>query len=156
MIDIEKMLSFDEGYKLTVYRCTAGFLTGGIGHNFDADPALHIMSRRVRFGDKISPDEVLSLFDYDIKNVMAGLNRRVGFFKTAPDNIKAVLINMAFQMGIVRLLKFKKMLASMQAGDYEQAALEIADSKYYTDTTSRARRMINTVKGFTPKEYLAV
>ena len=154
-IDIQKMLMFDEGYKLTVYRCSAGYLTGGIGHNFDADPALKIMHRKVRFGDKLSPDEALALFDYDLKKVMRGLKTSLPFFELAPENIQAVLINMAFQLGINGLLRFKKMLAAINIGDYEKAAMEIEDSKYYTDTPNRARRVMWMCVGSIDKHYLA-
>lgn len=154
-IDIQKMLTYDEGYKLTVYRCSAGYLTGGIGHNFDADPALKIMHRKVKFGDKLSPDEVIALFDYDIKKVMMGLKTSLPFFDEAPENIRAVLINMAFQMGINGLLKFKKMLGAMAIGDYEKAAMQIENSKYYTDTPNRARRVMWMCLGSIDKHYLA-
>lgn len=154
-IDIQKMLTYDEGYKLTVYRCTGGFLTGGIGHNFDADPALNIMHRKMKFGDKLSPDEALALFDYDVKKVMMGLKTSLPFFNDAPEHIRAVLINMAFQMGINGLLKFKKMLRAMEEGDYEKAAMQIEDSKYYKDTPNRARRVMWMCLGSIDKHYLA-
>lgn len=155
VIDIERMLTYDEGYRLTVYRCSAGFLTGGIGHNFDADPALKIMHRKVKFGDRLSPDEVIALFDYDIKKVLMGLKTSLPFFDDAPENIRAVLINMAFQMGINGLLKFKKMLGAMESGDYEGAAMQIEDSKYYKDTPNRARRVMWLCVGSIDKHYLA-
>lgn len=154
MIDIQKMLTADEGYKLTVYRCSKGFLTGGIGHNFDADPAFNIMQRPIRFGDKISPDEVIALFDYDIKKVMTGLKKRINNFNEMPENYRAVLINMAFQMGVSGLLGFKKMLAAMSYRDDNVAAHEIKDSKYYSDTPNRAKRMIALIRGNVPREYL--
>lgn len=156
LIDIQKMLTYDEGYRLTVYRCTKGFLTGGIGHNFDADPALKIMHRKVKFGDKLSPDECLALFDYDIKKVMMGLKTSLPFFDSAPENIRAVLINMAFQMGVHGVLGFGDMIDAMAIGDYEKAAIEIEDSKYYKkDTPNRARRVMWMCVGSIDKHYLA-
>ena len=152
-IDIRNMLQYDEGYKLMVYRCTGGYLTGGIGHNFDADPAIHIMHRKVKFGDRVSPDEAVALFEYDLGKVMMGLKKRVSFFNSSPENIKAVLINMAFQMGIDGLAKFKRMLKAMDEGDYEAAADHILDSKYAKDTPSRARRMSRLCVGLVDKHY---
>lgn len=154
MIDIKKMLMADEGYKLIVYRCSAGYLTGGIGHNFEADPAFNIMQRPMHFGAKISPDEAFALFDYDVRKVMAGLNGRLPGFNDMPENYKAVLVNMAFQMGIGGLMRFKKMLAAMSFKDDKATINEIIDSKYYSDTRNRAKRMVALIRGNIPKEYL--
>ena len=47
---------------------------------------------------------------------------------------------MAFQMGLAGLLSFKRTLASIAAGDYEQASREMLDSKWASQTPKRAQR----------------
>jgi hypothetical protein len=48
---------------------------------------------------------------------------------------------MAFQMGARGLLEFKKMLQAAQEGDYGTAALHMVDSKWATQTSTRAHRL---------------
>jgi lysozyme len=53
----------------------------------------------------------------------------------------AVLINMAFQMGIRGLLRFKRMLGSVEDGQYDEAAMEMVDSLWAQQTPERAKRL---------------
>jgi len=54
-------------------------------------------------------------------------------------------MNMCF-MGIQKLLKFKKMLAAAEAGDYDKAADEILDSKYAKQVGARATRLAQMMR----------
>ena len=47
---------------------------------------------------------------------------------------------MVYNLGITRLLKFKKMLAALDSGDYELAATEMLDSRYARQVKGRAKR----------------
>lgn len=53
----------------------------------------------------------------------------------------AVLENMCYNMGINRLLTFRKALAAGKAGDYALSSLEMLDSKWATQTGARAQRL---------------
>lgn len=52
-----------------------------------------------------------------------------------------VIANMAFNLGINRLLKFKKFLGALQEHDFETAAVEMMDSKWATQVGPRATRL---------------
>lgn len=49
-----------------------------------------------------------------------------------------VLINMCFNLGIYRLLGFKKMLAALERRDYIQASIEMMDSRWAKQVGGRA------------------
>ena len=49
---------------------------------------------------------------------------------------------MGYQLGLNRLLGFKRMLAALERGDYRAASDEMLDSKWaISDTPARARRL---------------
>ena len=64
-----------------------------------------------------------------------------------------VLVDMAFNMGIVGLLSFKRTLATIQAGDYQQAATMMLDSRWAGQVGQRAERLAHMmVTGKDPRE----
>ena len=117
----------DEGLKLKPYRCTAGKLTIGVGRNLD--------------DVGISASEAMMLLDHDIERVLAQLNMHLPWWHKLSENRARVLINMAFQLGINGLLKFKNTLTLIQAEKYQDAAKAMLDSKWAQQTPNRARRL---------------
>ena len=53
---------------------------------------------------------------------------------------------MAFNLGITRLQKFKKMFAALNAGDYHKASEEGLDSKWAKQVYNRAKRLMNRLR----------
>lgn len=153
MININKMLSYDEGYKLTVYNCSEGFATCGTGHNLIADPATSILKRHLKVGDKITEAEAIQLFAHDLEKVQAGIQAKIPYFNTLPINYQIVITNMTFQMGIGGVLQFKRMLAAMRIEDTAAIVNSMKGSKWYKQTTNRANRLISVINGVIPKEY---
>ena len=52
---------------------------------------------------------------------------------------------MAFNLGINRLLKFKKFIKAMQEGEFETAAKEMMDSRWAKQVGPRATRLRDRV-----------
>jgi lysozyme len=57
------------------------------------------------------------------------------------DARQAVLIGMAFQMGLKGLLQFKRTLGSIEDGQFSEAAAEMLDSAWAKQTPARAMRL---------------
>jgi lysozyme len=117
----------NEGSRSRPYICTAGKLTIGRGRNLD---------------DKgLSPVEIEFLFQNDISDAFIDANTFYSDFNMLDDVRKTVILDMVYQLGLPKLLQFKKFRAFVIAQDYKKAAAEILDSKYAkTDTPSRAYR----------------
>jgi lysozyme len=124
---LKEELIRDEGMKLKVYKCSAGKNTIGIGRNLD--------------DVGISASEATYLLQHDIDRVIAELNLRLPWWATQSENRQRVICNMAFNLGIDGLLKFKNTLALMQAGKYEDAAREMLNSRWANQVGSRAKRL---------------
>jgi GH24 family phage-related lysozyme (muramidase) len=152
-IDIRKMLIFDEGKKLNAYHCSQGFLTVGIGHNLNADPALTLLNRHVKLNEAITDAECTALFDQDLAKVMQGIRQRISYFDALAEKYQVVIINMVFQMGIDGVLAFKNTLQAMRRDDVTAVVLGIEHSLYYKQTPVRAMRMIKLVQGLIVEVY---
>ena len=129
---VAEQLLVDEGLRLKPYRCTAGKLTIGVGRNLE---------------DKgISAAEALGLLDNDIDEFWKELTSLLPWVLTAPEAVQEVLLNMAFNLGVPGLLKFKETLRLLQSGGYSLAAQAMLDSKWAKQVGPRAERLSHRVK----------
>ena len=55
-------------------------------------------------------------------------------------------MDMAFNMGVPRLCKFKNMWAAVEAGDFDTASIEMLDSRWARQVKSRATKLAEAMK----------
>ena len=139
-MNIEKLreeLKVDEGCINEIYLDHLGYHTFGIGHlitNEDKEWGEPV-------GTPISTKRVNECFKNDIEIVFKELDRSLSWWRELPEDIQRVLANMGFNLGITRLLKFKKFLAALEQHDWETAAVEMMDSRWATQVKQRAVRL---------------
>ena len=69
------------------------------------------------------------------------------WWKDLPEDLQRVMANMCFNLGITRLLKFKKFLAAMEENKWDKAAVEMLDSRWAIQVGPRAIRLKDRVLG---------
>jgi lysozyme len=124
-----------EGLVLHAYQDHLSYLTIGYGRLIDK-----------RKGGGISEAEAEMLLKNDISGVVQALERQIPFWSRLNEPRKAVLMNMAFQMGIAGLMKFKRTLAFIEAGQYAEAADGMMGSLWAKQTPKRAQEMANQMR----------
>lgn len=130
---IEKQLLKHEGLRLKPYHCPANKLTIGIGRNLE---------------DRgITEQEAKFLLINDISSIHEKLNYILPFYKDLDDSRQEVLINMAFNLGVAGLLKFKKTLGFIQYTLFKEASQEMLDSRWARQVGNRAIELSNLMKG---------
>lgn len=125
----------DEGWVPHAYQDHLGFWTIGYGFLIDK-----------RRGGGIPKPVAEHWLDYEIQQREQALSRNLTWFDSAPDDIKRALINMAFQLGIGRLMGFRRTLAHLQAGRYAEAADEALNSRWAQQTPNRAQRIAELIR----------
>lgn len=126
-------LKIDEGLRLKPYRCTADKLTIGYGRNLE--------------DVGISKDEAEYLFANDIKEAESELRHAFPWFEELAETRQDVLVNMCFNLGLTRLLGFKKFLKAVSLGEYETAAHEMMNSAWAEQVGDRAKRLARLMRG---------
>jgi lysozyme len=133
MNKLQQALIRHEGMRLKPYEdVLTEDITIGVGRNLDS------------LG--LSEDEVLYLLNNDIERCDKELLHN---FKWYPELCRArqdAMINLCFNLGITRLLKFKKSLAYMAAGDYERAADEFLCSRWAEQVGNRAIEVTDLIR----------
>jgi lysozyme len=122
----------DEGMRTKPYLCTAGKLTIGVGRNIE------------EVG--ITEDEARYLLENDIRRVEGELDQAFPWWRQLSDRRQRALANMAFNLGLGRLRKFRKCLAALEAGDYDEAAAEALNSAWAAQVGARAQRIAAMIR----------
>ena len=120
----------DEGYRDYVYADSEGFLTCGYGHH------LYLASKI----NQAIADEFLRM---DISNAINDFwSLPLQYRRALEGNArKRAIINMLFNMGRPKVLKFKKMWQAIEAKNFPSAAREMLDSKWARQVGNRAIRL---------------
>lgn len=139
-----------EGYKQHSYRCTAGHLTIGYGYNLDANP-LKLSSLDIAYALKngMMEHEADRLLTLMVGRCIDQLDTAIPWIVNLGNARESVLINMAYNMGLVGLLKFTKTLALIKAGDYLKAADEMLKSKWAAQVGHRAVELAEQMRSGT-------
>ncbi len=108
-----------EGLELKPYHCPKGKITIGYGRNLE---------------DKgISKTEANLMLDNDLLDIKLELEDKLPVYKKLDDIRQNVLIEMAFNMGVPKLLGFKNTIAFLKKNDFESASKEMLNSKWHRD-----------------------
>lgn len=123
---IERQLIRDEGLRLKPYYDTVGKLTIGVGRNI-AD-------------NGITEEEARHLLRNDVNQSIREC-QTIPCFNKLSEPRQAVLVNMAYNLGISGLKRFEKMLGALESNDYQKAGVEMMDSKWARQVGVRAVRL---------------
>lgn len=144
-MDAKELIKFHEGYSATPYKCTAGHTTIGYGHSLTA----HGEDIPAKWTKECA--EAAFIADYEkAERECAAMIR--GFSEL--DAVRqAVLVDMAFNMGIGGLIKFRKMLNHLWLKQYSNAAKEMMQSKWAAQVGKRSSRLADMMMtGQWPKD----
>lgn len=126
---LRRLLVKEEGIRLHEYKDHLGYSTIGVGRLLDQ-----------RKGGGISLAEAFYLLDNDIRRINDALFVAIPWISTLDEVRQAVLLSMAFQMGVAGLLGFRNTLHAVEEGRYADAAAGMRASKWYKQTHNRAER----------------
>ena len=144
-MNIDKLreeIAADEGEVHEIYLDHLGLATFGIGHLVrDDDP-----ESGLPVGTPVDNDRVVEAFESDIETVLSDCNKLYPDFNDLPEEAQRVIANMMFNMGRPRLSKFKGMKSGVDARDWDRAADEMVDSRWYRQVTNRADRLVERIR----------
>ena len=153
--DSEKLLDeliAHEGMVLTVYKDTLGIDTIGIGRNLqdrgiskEELDHMDIPHIDLIYRDGITEADARYLAKNDVRIVEDELLRAHPCVDRLDAVRQLVLIDMAFNMGVPRLCKFKKMWAAIHDEDFMIAAKEMLDSRWANQVKSRSTKLAHAM-----------
>ena len=132
--ELKKRIKKNEGFSLKPYKDQLGYLTIGYGH-------LILPNETYLLKNKTNKLQLNSIFEQDFERALGDYKR---FIKQKHHNRKdkELLIEMTYQMGAKRVLKFKKLISNMQKNKKHLVCFEMMDSLWYTQTPNRVKNLI--------------
>jgi lysozyme len=130
-----KQIKRHEGFVSNAYKDSLGYLTIGYGRLIDKSK-----------GGGITESEAEYLLANDVNGVYDSLMHHLSCFTTLDAPRQAVLLNMAFQMGVHGLMQFKSTLNLIELGDYDAAADNMLKSLWASQTPNRANEMATQMR----------
>jgi lysozyme len=144
-MNLEKLrtqLEVDEGVRYEIYLDHLGYPTFGIGHLvIPNDPENGLLS-----GTAVSEERVAECFEQDVTSVIKDCHKLYNDFDGLPEEAQQIIANMMFNMGYTRLSKFKGMKKGVDTRDWNVAANEMMDSKWYQQVKIRATRLVRRMR----------
>jgi lysozyme len=128
-----------EGYRDKVYKCPAGKDTIGYGYNLEANPE-NISDRVIEqlYKKGITRDFAKELLMLCLKHLEHDLRDRLSWMGKLNGARQAVLINMAYNLGVEGLLKFRMTLRHIELQNWEGAELCLRASLWHKQVGKRA------------------
>tara|TARA_Y100000593_G_scaffold5586_1_gene10981 strand:+ start:6 stop:410 length:405 start_codon:yes stop_codon:yes gene_type:complete len=121
-----------EGFRSRPYRCTENVLTIGYGFaikdlEIDEDIAEMILMRK-------------------LDDLMNRIQKKFHWWRSAEDEVKDVVVEMCYQLGVSGFSKFKKTISHLENKRYGKASVEMLDSRWAKQTPNRAIELSNIIK----------
>jgi lysozyme len=118
-----------EGFSSVVYKCTAGYDTIGYG-------------KRIKYL-QVTEEQATEWLEEDLENLKYTLSGKYDWFLPAPQEVRDVVMNMNYQLGVSAFSKFKKTIKYIANKDYQMASVEMLDSKWARDDTPRRAKELS-------------
>lgn len=103
-------------------------------------------TKGVNVDSRIDRIKAERLLEEHILEMDAILQNLLYWFKESSFVTRVILINMAFNMGVKGLLKFRNTLAFIKAKNYKQAASNMKQSLWYKQVGARAHELVERMK----------
>ena len=143
----------DEGFREGVYEDTVGIKTIGYGFNLErqgSQEALDAAGIKKSLADlkggkaNLTEEEASRLMQGEMGHFKGVAERYVGTatWKKLSPNRQGILTNMAYNMGEGGLGQFSNLKAAIQKGDWKEAQVQMASSKWAGQVKGRADRLV--------------
>lgn len=140
------MIKRHEGYSSSIYKCPAGFRTVGWGHNLDTNHPPKDIDIYLKVNDVITPDMAERLLSIDMKIAENSCGILFPHFNSFSPNRRDALIDFLFNIGLKKARGFKDAVRAINSEDWDMAALEMKNSKWFSQVGDRAVEICNIIQ----------
>ena len=142
LVKLREQLEIDEGVKYDIYLDHLGYPTFGIGHLITEEDPEHGQP----VGTEVSKERVEEAFEKDCEWVVRDCHKLYDNFDDLPEEVQQIVANMMFNLGYPRLSAFKGMKAGVDSQDWNEAADQMVDSRWYRQVGARAERLVGRMR----------
>ena len=131
-MDLIESIKKHEGYVASVYKDSLGIDT--IGYGFAIKDL------------QLDEDICDMILERKLKDLNDSIKIKFDWYKYMPPEIKNIVTEMCYQLGVTGFSKFRKTIAYLQNKEWKNASIEMLVSRWAKQTPNRAKEMSNRVK----------
>lgn len=131
--DYQNYIQQFEGYRNKPYTLN-GISHFGIGHAFKPNEQIKAI---------YTDEEIQRIFDADCAIAIADARACFASFDKQTEEIKLLLVDMAYNLGRTKLRKFVMFRKAIDANDYQMAGIHLFHSRWYDQVGYRAQHHFN-------------
>lgn len=138
MSSITSLVQYEEGFREKPYLCSEGYPTVGTGIRIGSK-GVDLKNYQFTVPREVDAVWLQSILNKTMRDMLS--NERISKAMNVLDEARtAVLVSMAYQMGVQGLAQFKNTLALIEHKHFEDAAVAMLQSKWAKQTPNRAKR----------------
>ena len=153
-MDLYNVVSLNEGKEESVYKDTEGNNSIAIGFNLEEPSNREYLFKKhgltyddvVNKGVKLSENQIRDLYNYSMSNAYQDAKLFDPKLDSRPHNVRVAILDLSFNLGRNKLNSFKKMRKALENDDYNTAAAEMKDSKWFDQVKTRGPRMVGIMQ----------
>ena len=145
-MDVYEFIERHEGRRIRPYRCPAGAMTIGVGWNMDANDLPDDIARFLVANKYITDDMIDRLLEISVRQAVADCRVLFPGWDAMEPARKMALTDFVFQLGFRRARGFRHAIAAINTNRWEDAAREMLDSAWASQTPKRAAEITEIIK----------
>jgi lysozyme len=150
--ELYSQISKHEGIEPSVYKDTLKHPTIGIGFNLDDKSnqqklaKLGINLNELLSGKELSQTQIKQLYNLSLTTAYADAKKFLPNLQSHPVEVQKAIIDMSFNLGINKLMQFKKLRNALATKNYKLAAAEMLNSNWASQVGRRAQTLASMVR----------
>ena len=137
---IKRDIILSEGIRHTAYKDTLNNWTIGVGH------LIKIPDEEYLIDKELTSLEVDQIFTTDLNQAIDDARKFVDANDIHEEAFE-IVIDMAFNLGLPKLMKFQRFRQALLAKQYKMASIEMLDSLWARQLPNRSKRLAKRMRG---------
>ena len=137
---IKRDIILSEGIRHTAYKDTLNNWTIGVGH------LIKIPDEEYLIDKELTSLEVDQIFTTDLNQAIDDARKFVDANDIHEEAFE-IVIDMAFNLGLPKLMRFQKFRQALMAKQYKIASMEMLDSLWAKQLPNRSKRLAKRMRG---------
>jgi lysozyme len=136
---LKEQIKHSEGVRTTAYKDTLNNWTTGVGHLIRLPDEEYLLEK------ELTEQEVDQIFTTDLNQAIDDARKFISQ-DSIPEEAFFVVVDMAFNLGLPKLMRFQNFQQALRDKDFVQASFEMLDSLWAKQLPNRSKRLAKQMR----------
>jgi lysozyme len=136
---LKEQIKHSEGVRTTAYKDTLNNWTTGVGHLIRLPDEEYLLEK------ELTEEEVDQIFITDLNQAIIDARKFISQ-DSIPEEAFFVVVDMAFNLGLPKLMRFQNFQQALRDKDFVQASFEMLDSLWAKQLPNRSKRLAKQMR----------